>query len=125
MGWSVNPSKYQCELDNDSGEFVVVAVPYHNCPLLYEHTGKIRREVKVWLRDNVGTRALTLELMRDLTQGHAWLALVGHTEPLSDFEEMKLKAMDHMYWRHRSQKLFFYFRTATDAVLFKLAWGGT
>jgi hypothetical protein len=47
-----------------------------------------------------------------------------HREPLTPHEEMRLGAMDHMYWRHRSQMLYFYFKNAKHAMLFKLAWGG-
>lgn len=120
----MNHDDYIIQIDSAKSGYPYVDLLHHESPLLYPYPDlKLRREVKVWLRDNVGTRAIRWHEFTD-NADRGWIALQGYDEKLTDWEEMKMPAMDHMAWRHKHLRLYFYFKDANMATLFKLTWGG-
>lgn len=79
-------------------DVVKVIIPY-SCGLIYDSLW-MKPEVREWLESNVGIGVLTgtIEIMRH----------------------------PHYFWafQHSNTGIIFYFRNVTDAVLFKLTWGG-
>jgi hypothetical protein len=112
------------QIDSAKCGYPYVDLLHHESPLLYPYPDhKLRREVKVWLRDNVGTRAIRWEEFTT-NEDRAWIALQGYDENLTSWEEMRQGAMENMEWRHAHLRLYFYFKDANMALLFKLTWGG-